>query len=591
MIKRILSIYANFKWQVAKLLALIFLIQGIGLLGPYLFGKMMDSMIYESSHNGSSSYAVAFGVVCWLLGCSQSAVGYFRSKYQGYKVFLPVREFVRKQSLDRFLSFSIGQLKGGHSGVSKEIMMNGESSLINLARMAVMMFVPYLVRILITSIFVFSIKWELGAIITTGSALYLYFYVKVEKKYSPLLRKARDLNLEAGRNRSEILSGASIVISHVKESECVAEHMVKSASARDANLEAGMFITKHNLYCSWFVNTFEYAAQIMGIYMVFNHTITVGELVTVRMWWGMLTSCIIEMGNNYPDAMENLANVKKFFDLIDVAAAVKEADEPVRLPSLVGFIEFRDVSFAYPHDKSLVKLEKEKAEEERNTLSHLSFRINSGERVALVGPSGAGKSTLINLLLRGYDPTGGCILVDGINLKTISLADFRRQIAVVDQGAMVFDATLRDNILFGATEEVSEERLLEVCRLAQVDFIHKLEEGLDTRIGERGTKLSGGERQRVVIARAMIRNPRILLLDEATSSLDTVSESKIKKAFAALSKNCTTITIAHRLPTVMDSDRIFVMEDGVITSVGHHTELLQKSVTYQDLVKNQMVQV
>jgi ABC-type multidrug transport system fused ATPase/permease subunit len=248
---------------------------------------------------------------------------------------------------------------------------------------------------------------------------------------------------------------------------------------------------------------------------------------------------------------------------------------------MAGFIAFKNVSFAYPTKDG---------ERGKSVVKNVSALFRAGEKVAIVGPSGSGKTTLITLLLRGYDPTAGAIEVDGHNLRNLSLKDYYRHIAVVDQSSLMMDMSIRDNIQLGAREPLADEDILSICRLVELEM-DKFDKGLDTSVGEMGNAVSGGERQRLAIARALAANPKILVLDEATASLDAIVEAKIKRALEIASRGRTTIVIAHRLSTVQHADRIFVMENGEIAAAGTHRELLRTSGLYMQLVQEQMIEV
>jgi len=239
-----------------------------------------------------------------------------------------------------------------------------------------------------------------------------------------------------------------------------------------------------------------------------------------------------------------------------------------------GAVEFRDVSFEYAVDKGAV-------------LHHIDLAVPAGTTVAIVGRSGSGKTTLVSLLPRFYDPTAGVVLIDGVDIRDYRIADLRRQISLVSQEVVLFDDSIRNNILFGLTE-VSEAQIRAAVHAAYVhEFAEQLPQGLDTRVGDRGVLLSGGQRQRIAIARALLRDTPILVLDEATSALDTAAERHIQAALDRLVRNRTTLVIAHRLSTVERADRILVMSDGAIVEWGAHAELLSRRGMYSELYRMQ----
>jgi ATP-binding cassette subfamily B protein len=263
----------------------------------------------------------------------------------------------------------------------------------------------------------------------------------------------------------------------------------------------------------------------------------------------------------------------------DRIAAMLQADETLSQPAIPRNIDisseiacaFEDVDFAYP------------AAAGRPAVSQIRFTVARGERVALVGPSGAGKSTLFHLLLRFYDPDRGRVIVGGQDLRETALDDLRGHIGIVSQDPALFSTTIRENILFGRPD-ASETEMVAAAQQAEAhSFIMELEGGYDTLVGEKGVRLSGGQRQRLAIARTILRDPGLLLLDEATSALDARSEAAVQAALDNLSRNRTTLVIAHRLATVVRADRILLIDNGQITATGTHEELIVDSPLYRHL--------
>ncbi|MFC3531709.1 lipid A export permease/ATP-binding protein MsbA [Vogesella facilis] len=264
-----------------------------------------------------------------------------------------------------------------------------------------------------------------------------------------------------------------------------------------------------------------------------------------------------------------LAAADSIFTFLDEPEEVDEGKQA--LPQTRGQLQFQDVSFSYPGA-------------ERDALSGMNFAVQPGETVALVGSSGSGKTTLASLVSRFYTPSGGQILLDGMPLSDIRLADLRRHIALVSQEVVLFNDSVAANIAYGALRDIDRDSIVEAARAANaLEFIEALPEGFDTVIGENGAKLSGGQRQRLAIARALLKNAPILILDEATSALDTQSERLVQSALENLMKNRTTLVIAHRLSTIEHADRIVVMHQGHIKEIGNHQALLAQDGMYARL--------
>ncbi|MFB9990979.1 ABC transporter ATP-binding protein [Deinococcus oregonensis] len=302
--------------------------------------------------------------------------------------------------------------------------------------------------------------------------------------------------------------------------------------------------------------------------------ITVGDVVLLTGYFATLTTSVQNLVNMTPLIARGLESVRSIGEVLESPdVEYNEGKIPVRRTK--GHFQLEGVSFAYADGKEGVQ--------------DITLDIPSGQSLALVGPSGAGKSTLLNLLIGFIRPTRGRILLDGQDMTALDLRSFRQFVAAVPQETLLFDGTLRENVLYGA-RTVTEEQLQQALKDAHVtEFLMGLPEGLDTRLGERGARLSGGQKQRIAIARALVRNPRVLILDEATSALDSASEHLIQEALARLMRGRTTFIVAHRLSTIRGADRIVVMKDGCIVETGQHDALLSQQGVYAQLAGTQHV--
>lgn len=264
-----------------------------------------------------------------------------------------------------------------------------------------------------------------------------------------------------------------------------------------------------------------------------------------------------------------LASHERLQEVLDSSVQIQDSPTAYPLPPVKGLVKFEDVSFCY--------------NETRPTLSDINFEVSPNETAAFVGLSGAGKTTIINLLSRFYDPTSGRITIDGIDIREVSLTSLRSQLGLVTQDTILFNDSVRNNIAYGL-ENITQERIIQAAKAAKAhEFIRELPQGYDTQIGEKGCLLSSGQRQRLAIARALLKNPPLLILDEATSALDTESERLIQMALANAMKDRTTLVIAHRISTIRNADKIFVVDNGRIAESGNHDELYKQNGIYRKL--------
>jgi subfamily B ATP-binding cassette protein MsbA len=314
-----------------------------------------------------------------------------------------------------------------------------------------------------------------------------------------------------------------------------------------------------------------------GGYEVTQGKLTTGSLIAFVGYLLTVSRPIKEFTRANMLIQQAIAASQRIFELIDTKVMIVEAPTAIELPAVKGKIEFVDVSFGY-NDKEYV-------------LKDINLKIEPGEILALVGPSGGGKTTLVSLIPRLYDPVMGVIKIDGYDIRNVTISSLRKQIGIVPQYTILFPGTVAENIAYGE-KDISLDKIIEAAIAANAhEFIINLPYGYDTYIGENGVKLSGGERQRIAIARALVRKPRILILDEATSSLDTESENAIQAALAKIMHHQTTIVIAHRLSTIIHADRIVTINDGRITEIGTHHELVSCNGLYKRLYEVQFSNV
>lgn len=305
-----------------------------------------------------------------------------------------------------------------------------------------------------------------------------------------------------------------------------------------------------------------------GYQIVVTQTISPGDLISFVTALGLMSQPLKRLVSKNNDLQEAIPSADRVIEILDVPVEKEYYGEEEKLEGRIENIHFNNVSFAYDDAKS-------------NALKNINLDVKAGEVVAFVGKSGSGKTTIVNLIPRFFEATEGKILINGKDIKNISLNKYRDLIGIVPQESFLFSGTIAENISF-EKENVSEEEIIQAAKMANAySFITELENGFETEVGERGVMLSGGQKQRIAIARALIQNPEILILDEATSALDTESERLVQDALDKLMINRTTFVIAHRLSTIINADKIVVMENGEIKEIGKHQELLNLNGLYK----------
>ncbi len=552
------------------------LVAGLQFLDPVLFGRVVN-LLSQSDHLATSDL---WHQAAWLLGI-WAAVG-VSGILCNIVVSLQTERLAHRhriKSMGRYfshvLSLPLSFHGNTHSGRLIKSMLSGTDGLFGTW---LVFFRDQLSTILSAFVLLpltLFLNWRLGLVLIGLVSIFLVITGLVVKRTETAQRRVEGLNAQLAGTAQDALSNVMVVQSFTR----------LSAEARLFGDIAQQVIKHQFPVLNWWalVNVMTRASStlavitivVIGTWLHAHGQASVGEIVSF-MGLAMLLIGRLETAASFVSSLFfRLPALEDFFAVLDARSSVPEKDEARTLWAPRGEVKFDDVSFAYPNTGVPV-------------LSNVSFTAKPGSCVALVGHTGAGKSTAMAMLERLWDPTEGRITIDNQDLREVTLDSLRANIGVVFQESLLFNRSIRENLLVGR-EDATDAEIEQACRMADAhEFIIRQPQGYNTMIGERGATLSGGQRQRLAIARALLKNPPILILDEATSALDAATEAKVSRALKTLMAGRTTFIIAHRLSTVRDADEILVFESGQIVESGNFDALLSRNGRFAELVQTQL---
>ncbi|MEE9362599.1 MAG: ABC transporter ATP-binding protein [Cellulophaga sp.] len=476
---------------------------------------------------------------------------------------------LRAQVQKKVLSLPISFFDSVKSGALVSRIMTDVEGVRNLVGTGLVQLVGGSITAIVSIVLLIKISPAMTLFTLIPLAIFAGIALKAFKIIRPVFREKGKINAEVTGRLTETLGGIRVIKGFNAETQ---ENIVFEAGVDrlfknvKKSLTATAFMTSSSTFLLGIATT-----GILGIggYKIILGELTTGEYFEFTFLLALMVAPIVQMSNIGSQLTEALAGLDRTEELMNMTPESDEENRTKILKEITGDIIFKNVSFAY--------------EENKDVIHDINFEAKSGSVIALVGSSGSGKSTIAGLVATFLNPESGSITVDGIDLSTINLSSYRQHLGVVLQDEFLFEGSIRENILF-PRPNATEAELQMAVKAAYVDeFTDRFENGLDTKIGERGVKLSGGQRQRIAIARAVLADPKILILDEATSNLDTESEALIQKSLAQLTEGRTTFVIAHRLSTIKKANQILVIENGKIAEQGTHEELIAKEGRYHHL--------
>ena len=565
---RLIAYLKPYKAKSMIVILLMALVMLCNVVNPYLLQQAIDVYVVNKDINGIlliGGILLVINIFAWIA----SKIRWTMISKITNNILVNIRhelyEHIQKLSFDFFDNRPVGKILARVVG--------DVNALKNLFNQSIQTLIPELLSLVCVAMamFILNVKLAMACIILLPFLTIAMFYIEIHsrKRWEVFRNKRSNLN----GFTHEDFSGIKVVqaFANEKNTEKNFRKMVKEQKEAFLNAVRLNDCFWPLVELSWGIGTLIVFA--IGYKLILSGEIQVGKLIAFSMYTGMFWRPIMNLSSFYNTLITNFAAADRIFDILDQDPDIENIGEAPKMSRIDGKVEFRNIDFSYNVGGKV--------------LNNINFKVNSGDRIALVGATGSGKTTIISLLSRFYDPTNGEILVDGKNIKYVDLYSYRSQMGIMLQDTFLFSSTIMENIRYGRLDATDEEVINAAKAVNAHEFIMKLENGYDTEVNERGSRLSLGQRQLVSFARALLANPRILILDEATSNIDTQTEMLVQKGIEKLIKGRTSFVIAHRLSTIRDCDKILVISDGEIIEAGTHDELLRNKGMYYDLYSAQ----
>ncbi len=612
---RVWEFATPYRRQVVGLLFTILLISSISLISPLLYRDLIDNAIPNGDLKRLNWLAVgmiAIPIINGIIGVWQRQVNATIGEGVIFDLRRALYAHMQRMSLRFFTQTRTGELM---SRLNNDV-IGAQNAISN----TMVTLISNLVALIATLSIMFTLEWRLTLLGLAILPLFLLPARRVGRLLRNLSRKSMENNAEMNATMNETLniSGALLVKLFGREQREMDRFSEHASEVRNIGVRSA--VVGHWFFMLLGVVSAVGSAVVfwVGGHLVLRGEFTIGTVVAFGTYLTQLYGPLMSLTNSQVQFVQNMVSFERVFEVLDIPVEIIETPNAKILSQVRGEIQFKDISFAYAglgsdeiglgeiarftwrgDFEAHLKRGKEKsagiseglpeAGESRTqwALQDINFTIQPGELVALVGPSGAGKSTITYMIPRLYDPTHGQILLDGRDIRELTLNSLAENIGMVTQETYLFYDTIGVNLLY-ARQEASQTELVAAAKAANIhDFIAGLPDGYDTVVGERGYRLSGGERQRMAIARVILRDPRILVLDEATSSLDSLSEELIQTALQKVMQNRSSLVIAHRLSTILAADKILVLDQGRLVQQGSHESLLAQGGLYKTLYETQ----
>lgn len=563
MVKNFIKYFKPYKNLFILDLLAAFFVAACDLFYPIITRNIMDDVV----PNRKIRVLIIFAAMLVIIFIIKAGLNYFM-QYWGHVIGVRMQADMRQNVFTHLQDLPSTYFDNNKTGVIMSRIINDLMDISELAHHGPEDLFISVVMLLGSFIILININVPLTLIVFAILPLLIWFTIHKRKQMQNAFLKSREKTGDVNASLENSIAGIKVTKSFVNKEYELNKFYKTNDIFRQAREFAYKSMAEYFSGMFFFIDILELIVLIAGGYFAYIGSIGMGDYIAYILYIKMFTQPIRKLITFNEMYQSGVTGFQRFMDIINEEKE-KENPNAKELMDVKGKIEIKDITFRY--------------EEQESILENLNLKIEAGKMVALVGPSGGGKSTLCNLIPRFYDFESGDILIDGVSINDVTLKSLRKSIGIVQQEVFLFTGTIRENIIYGKPE-ASEEEVIEAAKKASLhNFISSLPDGYDTYIGERGVKLSGGQKQRISIARVFLKNPPILILDEATSALDNVTEYEIQRALEDLSKNRTTLVVAHRLSTVKHADEIIVLTDKGIEERGTHEELMSLNGIYSSL--------
>jgi len=547
-----------------------------GMTAAQLYAPLVVRQLTQMATNADprlAEEALRMGLILAAVYLIQAICSYIRSYYSHVAAWYFVAD-LKTKLYEKLQQLSLKFYHDKQTGQLMSRVINDTRQIEILIAHAVPDVIANMIIIIGVTIVLFIINFRLALLSLLAVPILLIMSVVFAKFVLPIFRRAQECLGELSANLQDNISGMKeiqVFNQHKKETEKISQN---ARAYSTSILEALRLSAAYGSSVQYLSSIGTVIVIAYGGHMALYGYVDVADIVAFIMYLAIFYQPIAVLARLNEDLQTSIAGAERVFEILDAEEDIKEKENPCELENVKGHIVFKDVGFHYTEGTDVLK--------------NINVEINPGEVVAIVGPTGVGKTTFVNLINRFYDPVEGTVLLDGHDLRDISLSSLRHSMSNVMQDVFLFNDTLAENIAYGKPG-ASREEVTRASRLARADdFISELDEGYDTVVGERGMRLSGGQKQRVSIARAVLRNRPILILDEATAAVDVETEKQIREALDEVVQDRTTVIIAHRLSTIKKADKIIVLSEGRVEDIGTHDELVARHGLYAHMTEINM---